>query len=204
MTCEEITRRLAGRTPMFQDITTEYAVLAPLVGENSVPTLLFEVRAATLRRQPGEVCFPGGRVEPGETPADCALRETAEELGIPQSAAQILAPLDLLGHQSGFLIHPFLGRIDAEALAHARLNSAEVDGLFTVPLDFFLTTEPQLYHYDLVPDADHVPVDQLGFPHGYPWRGGRVEVPVYRWNDRAIWGLTGRIVRRLAALLREG
>ena len=51
-----------------------------------MPHLLFEVRADTLDRQPGEVCFPGGHMESGETPAACALRETEEELSIPSAA----------------------------------------------------------------------------------------------------------------------
>ena len=202
MTYEEIVRRLAGRKPLFQDINAEYAVLAPLVAQKEGLSLLFEIRAGTLRRQPGEVCFPGGRMEPGETPAQCALRETSEELGLPQGAAELIAPLDCLGHQSGFVMHPFLGRLEAEVLVQAAPNPSEVGALFLVPLEFFLNTEPELYHYDLVPDAAHIPADRLGFPQGYPWRGGRVTVPVYYWEDRVIWGLTGRIVRHLAGLLR--
>lgn len=204
MTLGDISRRLAGRSPRLQDVTAEYAVLVPLVEGEGGLSLLFEVRAGTLRRQPGEICFPGGRVEKGETPAACALRETVEELGISPTGAELLAPLDCLGHQSGFLMHPFLGKLDAAALAGAPLNPAEVAEVFTVPLDFFLGTEPEVYRYALVPDASHVPVERLGFPQGYPWRGGRVEVPVYRWKGRIIWGLTGRVVRNLARLLREG
>lgn len=197
MTISEIVDKLSGRPAGFQDVTAEYAVLVPLVEGSAGLSLLFEVRAGTLRRQPGEVCFPGGRIEPGETPEACALREAAEELGLPAPAAELMTPLDRLGHQSGFLMHPFLGRMDAGSLDRALPNPAEVGALFSVPLDFFLRTPPEVYHYDLIPDAAHIPPDRLGFPQGYAWRGGRVEVPVYRWEDRVIWGLTGRIVRRL-------
>ena len=69
MTLREISRRLSGRSPRLQDVTAEYAVLVPLVEGGEELSLLFEVRAYTLRRQPGEVCFPGGRIEPGESPA---------------------------------------------------------------------------------------------------------------------------------------
>ena len=61
-----------------------------------------------------------------------------------------------------------------------------------------------MYEYDLVPDAAHIPPERIGFPGGYRWRGGRVEVPVYRWKEHIIWGLTGRIVHHLAETLREG
>ena len=45
--------------------------------------------------------------------------------------------------------------------------------------------------------GEDFPYDRIGFPQGYRWRGGRVEVPIYAWEGRAIWGLTGRITRRL-------
>ena len=204
MTAAEIARRLAGRVPRVQDLTAEYAVLVPLVEGAEGLSLLFEVRAATLRRQPGEVCFPGGRMERGETPVACALRETGEELGVPAGAVEVIAPLDWVGHQAGFLMYPILGRLPAEALAGARLSREEVAEIFTVPLDFFLRTPPEVYHYELTPAAGDFPVERIGFPGGYPWRGGTVEVPVYRWRGRVIWGLTGRVVRGLAGLLSEG
>lgn len=204
MTAAEIAGRLSGRTPGVQDVTAEYAVLVPLVEGEEGLSLLFEVRADTLRRQPGEVCFPGGRMEAGETPEICALRETEEELGIPTSSVEVIAPLDWLGHQSGFLMYPILGRISAETLASARPSRAEVGEIFTVPLDFFLRTPPEVYRYRLVPDAEGFPGERIGFPGGYAWRGGTVEVPVYHWEGRIIWGLTGRVVRRLAGLLTEG
>ena len=54
----------------------EFAVLAPLVRVDGETHLLFEVRALHMRRQPGEVCFPGGQIEEGETPLEAAVRET--------------------------------------------------------------------------------------------------------------------------------
>ena len=45
--------------------------------------------------------------------------------------------------------------------------------------------------------GEDFPYARIGFPQGYRWRGGRVEVPIYAWEGRAIWGLTGRITRRL-------
>ena len=57
------------------------AVLVPLVQLSSGPALLYEVRSGSVH-QPGEICFPGGRVEPGENPVDTALRETYEEMAL--------------------------------------------------------------------------------------------------------------------------
>ena len=83
MTADDFKARWAGHEPGPQDLTGEYAVLVPLVERPEGRCLLYEVRASSLDRQPGEVCLPGGRMEPGEDPVACALRETWEELAIP-------------------------------------------------------------------------------------------------------------------------
>ena len=84
---EELTnlRRFYGdHVPTLLEARHEYAVLCPLVERPDGLHLLFEVRSAGVS-QSGETCFPGGQMEPGETPADCALRETEEELSIPRA-----------------------------------------------------------------------------------------------------------------------
>lgn len=68
MTLNDFRTRWTGHEPEIQDVKQQYAVLVPLVEGPEGPSLLFEVRASTLAHQPGEVCFPGGRVEPGESP----------------------------------------------------------------------------------------------------------------------------------------
>ena len=63
-----LARALWARAPGLMDSRRTYAVLVPLVERDGALHLLYEVRARMLRRQPGEVCFPGGRMEAGETP----------------------------------------------------------------------------------------------------------------------------------------
>lgn len=149
----------------------------PLVRRRGAAHLLFEVRADTLNRQPGEVCFPGGRIEAGETPTTCALREMEEELSIPPDAVHLLAELDFLYHQSGTLIHPILAEVDAGALRHMRVNTAEVKDTFLVPFSFFLKHKPILYSYDLEP---HIPEDShITFldTKRISWQAGKMDVP---------------------------
>ena len=95
MTVSEIRSRLSRRTPDVLDTKHRSAVLVPLVEQDGRLFLLYEQRAATLRRQPNEVCFPGGRLDGEESPLDCALRETWEELHIPADQVEILEPQSL-------------------------------------------------------------------------------------------------------------
>ena len=116
MTAEEFRARWTGHAPKVQDVTGEYAVLVPLVERPEGLCLLYEVRADTLGRQPGEVCFPGGRLEPGEDAVSCALRETWEELAIPPRAVHILGRLDFIAHRAGFLMHAVAAKVLLAAL----------------------------------------------------------------------------------------
>ena len=194
-------RRLASRTPQLMDCSRYYAVLVPLVEREGELSVLYEVRARTLRRQPGEVCFPGGRMEAGETAEDCALRETWEELAIPPSAVHVLGRLDFIAHRANFLMQPVLARVDGAALDAMCPSPAEVEETFLVPLAHLLDHPPLEYEYRLVPETRGFPNELVGIPEDYRWQPGRENVPVYPWGKHAIWGLTGRITRNLVKLL---
>ena len=90
------------------------AILLPVVEVAGRDNLLFEVRSQRLEMQPGEVCFPGGRIEPGETPEEAAVREIWEELHVERQQIEILGPLDRMVHFTG-TVYPLLGRMDALA-----------------------------------------------------------------------------------------
>ena len=200
-----LARALRVRNPGLMDSRRTYAVLVPLVERDGALHLLYEVRARTLRRQPGEVCFPGGRMEAGETPEECALRETYEELSIPPEKIQLLGRLDFIAHRASFLMQPVLGLVDATALADMRPSPAEVDQVFFVPLSHLLEAEPIVYGYDVIPTpAGSFPYELIGIPRDYQWQLGHENVPVYPWQGRAIWGLTGRITRNLIQIAQSG
>ena len=93
MELDKLNKLLEVRTPGLMDATGRYAVLVPLVESEQGWQVLYEVRAAKLHRQPGEVCFPGGKMEGTESPESCALRETWEELSIPQDHIHLLGRL---------------------------------------------------------------------------------------------------------------
>ena len=163
---EHLRRRYADHVPGLLGARHSYAVLCPLVERPDGLHLLFEVRSAALHRQPGEVCFPGGRMEAGETPEQCALRETEEEL------------------------------VSAAGFAAVAPSPAEVGEAFTVPLAFFRETAPEQYVYALQPDVPgDFPYETVGIPADYRWARGRVEVPIWYWQGHAVWGMTARLTQ---------
>ena len=181
MTIGDFERRFMDHTPVLMDVRAHYAVLVPLVEWQGEPYLLLEVRSETLNRQPGEVCFPGGRMEPGEGPTQCAFRETREELGIPASAIRPIARLDELHHRDGALLHPVLAQVDAGAVVHMSASHplrAEV--------------------------GEDFPYRLIGFDRGYRWRAGGMEVPIWSYRGHAVWGLTARIIKHLMEQLADG
>lgn len=198
MSGEELRAMWRGYTPELLGRQNNYAVLCPFVECSDGLHLLFEVRAATLRRQPGEVCFPGGRMEQGETAEQCALRETAEELAIPCADIQVFGQSDFLCLPGKFLLQPVLGLVDAKGMEAMHPSLGEVQETFTVPLDFFQNNPPQVFEYVLKPDVSpNFPYNEVGIPETYFWGRGLVEVPIWHWRGHTIWGMSGRIVKNL-------
>jgi len=129
-----------------------------------------------------QVSLPGGSREAGESLQDCALRETAEELGVEVSTVcmlRALTPLEV--PPSRFTVHPFVGMVSGRPVF--RPAPAEVAAVF----------EPSL---DDVMDASTHEEDQAEF-RGSLWR-----VPYYRLSGQRVWGATAMILAELEAMLR--
>ncbi len=194
-------QKFDGHAPGLLGARHEYAVLCPLVERPDGTHLLFEVRSSGIR-QGGEVCFPGGRREAGETVAECALRETEEELAIPRREVTLLGTPDFICNQRGFLLRPVLGAVSPEGMACLRPSEAEVAEVFTAPLSFFRDTAPEVYTYALSPQIpEDFPYASIGVTAPYPWAGGQVEVPIWHWQGHTVWGMTARLVWQLVQAL---
>ncbi|MDD3169430.1 MAG: CoA pyrophosphatase [Eubacteriales bacterium] len=179
-----------------------YSVLVPLVEKDGELYILYEVRAENMRKQPGEVCFPGGRIENNESAEECAVRETSEELNIKESEIHIIAQMDFLHTYSNFTLYSLLGTIDYEVVSGITVNSDEVKEIFLVPVSFFAENEPETYCFDVLPNiGPDFPYDKINLTNGYNWRKGKSTVPIYRYEDRVIWGLTARITNHLIDLV---
>ena len=172
-----------------------FAILALMVDIDGETHFLFEKRAADIDRQPGEVCFPGGEMEPGETFRQCAVRETMEELGIPEERIHIAAEIDMIYNFNGAEIHCFLGSIEKEDMENASISRDEVEKIFTVPVSYFMENDPELpeVRVEVIPPEDF-PFEKIGFAGGYKWITGDMEVPIFEYEGNVVWGLTGRIV----------
>lgn len=117
----------------FLDKLKSYAVFIPLIEVDGKDHILFEVRSNSVS-QPGEVSFPGGKLEDGEDFREAAIRETIEELGLKESDIEYLGYSSMILTSSYRHIKSFYGRINKH-LQEIKYNN-EVESIFTVDIDF--------------------------------------------------------------------
>jgi 8-oxo-dGTP pyrophosphatase MutT (NUDIX family) len=165
--------------PLPQDLqfaARPAAVLAPVVAREGEATLLLTQRAASLRDHSGQIAFPGGKIEPGESPLDAALREAEEEIGLSRDSIEILGCLDPYQTSTGFRVFPLIGLVRPPfALT---LNREEVDDAFETPLSFLMNAANHQRHKRL-------------------WQGQERQFYAMPFGDRYIWGATAGMIRNL-------
>ncbi|MEM5947064.1 CoA pyrophosphatase [Spirochaetia bacterium 38H-sp] len=175
----------------------EYAVMIPLVESDEGMHICFEVRAEGIP-QGGEICFPGGAIEPGEDECSAALRETKEELGVN------IADTDYKGallSVSGRLIHVFTGRaVNWDGRVH---EPGEVANSFSIAIEWFKKTPVEKYAVEHIVSSRRqdsgeilLPADELGLPAVYNDKWKVYDTPVYLWRSPYgfIWGITAAII----------
>lgn len=186
-----------------QDKYQRSAVLLPIVKYQDRECILFEIRSQNLTIQPGEICFPGGGTEPGDKNEEAtAVRETCEELGLSKSDIRIIGPLDILITPFQTIITPFVGTLaDVKKIVP---NKNEVESIFYVPIEFFLSTPPKTYFTKttISPPPDF-PYNLLPNGKTYNWRTGSYPVYFYIYEDKIIWGITARIVNNFIQILKQ-
>jgi 8-oxo-dGTP pyrophosphatase MutT (NUDIX family) len=160
---------------------TPASVLFPIVLRESGPAVLFTRRTEHLRDHPGQISFPGGRVEVEDaSPAHTALREAQEEIGLAAAHIEIIGYLPEYRTGTGFRITPVV------ALVHPpfelRPDPAEVAGVFEVPLAF------------LMDFANHQ-------PHSAHYRGKLRHHIAMPYGEHFIWGATAGMIATLARAL---
>jgi 8-oxo-dGTP pyrophosphatase MutT (NUDIX family) len=155
--------------------TRPAAVLVPVV-ERPVPQVLLTLRTE-LPSHPGQIAFPGGKIDRHDrTPADAALREAREEIGLKSALVEPIGYLDLYLTFSGFRILPTLARVAPDYAL--KLSEAEVADAFEVPLAFLMDAQNHALH-------------------SRDWKGVVRKYYAMPFGERYIWGVTAGILRNL-------
>jgi len=166
--------------PLQKGIHIPAAVLIA-VTDRPNPGVILTQRPDYLRSHPGQVAFPGGKIDPGDADAiAAALREADEELGLAPHDVRVIGAADEYRSGSGFAITPVLSVVAADLTY--RPNPGEVADWFEVPLDFIFDS------------GNHI--HQTAF-----WNGDERRYIEINWGQRRIWGVTAGIIANLARRL---
>lgn len=152
------------------------AVLVAIDASGPEPRVILTRRSDTLTSHTGQIALPGGRLDPGETAIEAALREAWEEIGLDPATVEVLGVGDAYQTGSDFLITPVVGWL--AAVPRLTASPDEVAEIFDVPWDFLM-------------DPAHHRRDSMEF------RGARRWFWAMPWQDRYIWGATAGVLRGL-------
>lgn len=178
------------------------SVLIPLVKDRDKYSILFELRSKKMRNQPGEISFPGGKIEDKESPKEACVRETCEELGIHEDNINIISPLDIYVSHADLIIHPYLGVI--KDISNLNINKDEVDHVFLVPIDYLIKYDANVYTNDVkVIPNESFPYDKIPNKEKYEFAKGEYPVWFYEYKDYVIWGITARILENFLNFIKS-
>lgn len=205
MFLDKIKVQLNDNQPLFIGEETAFrsAVLVPLVQIEKEWHVLFEVRSYKMRKQPGDISFPGGRIDVTDpSPLAAALRETYEELGVDPKTVEVAGSLSPYVASPTFVVYPFVGVIDYRQIIHA-FNKEEVEEIFTVPLQWLLEYEPYLHLVSAEPvPASDFPFEKIMNGAQYQWRARSMEEWFFDYGKYTIWGLTARILKHFVEVIK--
>jgi len=193
-TIDEIKAKLENREVGVIGKRKEFSVLIPVVNTEEGPKLLFEIRGKTIN-QPGDICFPGGKMEEGEDVFTTALRETEEEIGLDRNKIKVLGQFDSLLEVNRLRLHTVVGLIEEKDIMGLNLCDYEVQEIFLVPLKFFKETVPDYHRNHIIQDDTGFPYEKHGINPNYKWRKAYQDMYFWHWEGKCIWGLTAEITQ---------
>ena len=177
-----------------------YSIVVPVIEIDGDQHLIFQVRNKRLKVQPGEVSFPGGQLEEGETPYDAAIREFSEEMSCSPDQVKIITELDTYVAPGRGLIHCFLAEIDKNF--NLDIKNDEEECLFTLPISYFLENEPLVLKNTVrIEPSPDFPFEEMNIPESYHWGSYKYPISFYKIGEIVIWGITANIVNSFSKKL---
>jgi 8-oxo-dGTP pyrophosphatase MutT (NUDIX family) len=159
---------------------TPAAVLVPIV-DRPEPTVILTERPTSMRKHPGQISFPGGRIDPGDLDAvAAALREAEEEIALPPSEVEVIGTADRYRTITGFEVTPVVGVVPAGL--ELRPQPGEVAAMFEAPLHWLLDPARQVVRT-------------------VRWNGSDRSYYEIEWEGRRIWGATAAMIVNLSRRL---
>jgi len=159
---------------------TPAAVLVPIV-DRPEPSVILTLRPETMRKHPGQISFPGGRIDPGDDgPVAAALREAEEEIGLPPDMVEIIGLADVYRTITGFEVTPVVGILPPDLPLSP--HPGEVAAMFEAPLHYLLDPAHQQARSAI-------------------WRGQERHYYEIDYEGRRIWGATAAMIVNLSRRL---
>jgi 8-oxo-dGTP pyrophosphatase MutT (NUDIX family) len=152
-------------------------VLIAITDDPHDPQVILTQRPRAMRDHPGQVAFPGGKIDPGEDAITAALREAEEELALPRKAVRVIGTSDIYHTGTGFLVTPVVGVVPPGLPLVP--SPTEVEAWFEAPLALLL--DPASW------SANEV-----------FWRGANRRYLELDWQGFRIWGVTAAIIANLS------
>ena len=171
---------LAGDFPELRATAAIDAAVLIAITDQQEPGVILTVRREHLRTHAGQIAFPGGRMDPGESAVETALREAHEEIRIDPSAVEVVTALEPYRTVTGYVITPVVATVPPGLPLEP--HEQEVADWFEAPLGFLL--DP----------ANHRKVNAL-------FQGRTRHYYEIIWNDRRIWGATAAMLVNLSRRL---
>lgn len=163
--------------------TMPAAVLVAVV-DRPHPTVILTTRREDMRKHPGQVAFPGGRIDPEDAgPVEAALREAEEEIGLDRALVDVIGMTDSYRTITGFEVTPVIGVVQPGLTLTP--HDGEVADVFEAPLDFLLEPGNQI-------------------EQAIEWQGRERHYYEINWEGRRIWGATAAMIVNLGRRLAYG
>ena len=198
---EKIINLLKSYQPNISGVKRKSSILIPLIMKDGAWHLMYEVRSFDLTSQPGEICFPGGKMESGENPSQTAVRETCEELNLTPEDIEVISQIDSILTSFNMIIHCHVGIIN-KPFEEIKYASDEVDHLFLVPVSYLCHHKPEEYVINTTFDLpESFPFESIPNGKDYNFKNSSYPVIFYHYNDKTIWGLTARMTKSFIELV---